>query len=434
MKKTNLRQRTVAVALASVTAMSLSACGGAEPEEAEATGPITLRASWWGGESRNEATLAAFELYESMNPNVTIQSEYLPFDGYFQKLATTTAAGDAPDLMAMQYSYFPEYVTRGALGILEGIDVEALDPAAVPQGVFDGERYAVTAGANTQTVAYNPEAFSKAGVDVPQDDWTWDDYFALCEAIVASGTVQYCSNDISGRDTDFDFWMSQQGKSFYTADGDLGFTAKDLTEFWSLWADLRKNSIVPPADVTAEVTGDPATYPSVRGLTAIELTYSGTTLALSNAAGYQLEMLPYPSGGAGSESAQYLVGTGIMWSSPPTSEHPEAVADLINFLLTDPAAIALLGVQRGVPFSQAARDSLVDLSPGDQAAVDFVSKVAGGDLAEESVFYNAPPASASQLTKLFSETSQQVSYERMSPADAAAQFIEAAKPILSAGN
>jgi multiple sugar transport system substrate-binding protein len=34
--------------------------------------PITLRIAWWGGEFRNNATIAVIDLYEKLNPHVNI--------------------------------------------------------------------------------------------------------------------------------------------------------------------------------------------------------------------------------------------------------------------------------------------------------------------------------------------------------------------------
>ena len=44
--------------------------------------PVTLRFSWWGGDSRHEATIKAIELYMEKNPDITIEYEYMGFDTY----------------------------------------------------------------------------------------------------------------------------------------------------------------------------------------------------------------------------------------------------------------------------------------------------------------------------------------------------------------
>ena len=51
-----------------------------------------LRMSWWGGDSRHEATRAALEACGAKHGH-TIRPEYTGWDGHFEKL-TTQIAGD----------------------------------------------------------------------------------------------------------------------------------------------------------------------------------------------------------------------------------------------------------------------------------------------------------------------------------------------------
>lgn len=63
---------------------------GSSGEQADAGSgeEITLRFSWWGGDSRHEATLKAIETYENAHPGIKIEPEYSSFSGYYEKLVT----------------------------------------------------------------------------------------------------------------------------------------------------------------------------------------------------------------------------------------------------------------------------------------------------------------------------------------------------------
>ena len=52
--------------------------GGARQRQDAGT---TIRFSWWGGDVRHQATLAAIDRFEQLNPDVTIEAEYQGFDG-----------------------------------------------------------------------------------------------------------------------------------------------------------------------------------------------------------------------------------------------------------------------------------------------------------------------------------------------------------------
>lgn len=430
-------KRTGLAVIGAATALVLAGCAGAAPTEettAETTEPaaveaVELRVSWWGSDPRNNATLAALDICEATLEGVTVASEFLDFSGYFDKLAISTAAGEAPDLQASNFGTLAQYVSQGALLPLGDVDVSMLDASAATQGVFDGVRYAVPAGGNTQAVLYDPAIFASAGVEVPSETWTWDDYIATANALVASGAVEHASNDPSGLPWFLDLWLSQSGKTFYSEEGTLGFTEQDLIDYWTTFATLRDAGVLPPADVTAEVSGDPATTPIIRKLAPMEFNYSATLPGFTAAYGSELGLLPMPTG---SQPGQYLIGTGIMWSMAATTEHPEQTIALLNCLQTNPEALAALGLQRGVPFSQIGRDVVLGggLEGADAIQVEFVSSIASGPLAEKNTFYTTPPVTAPEVTALFLENSQQISFGRLSVGEAAADFMTRAQSVL----
>jgi multiple sugar transport system substrate-binding protein len=65
-----------------------------------AAGPITLRFSWWGSDSRQQYTQKLIDQYEAAHPGITIEPDFTSFTDYWDRLATATAGGDAPDVMA----------------------------------------------------------------------------------------------------------------------------------------------------------------------------------------------------------------------------------------------------------------------------------------------------------------------------------------------
>ena len=74
---------------------------------------VELRFSWWGGESRIQATLTAINLYMKKNPNVKIVSEYSNFEGYYQKCLSQLAGGTAPDIIQLDQPWLFNFTTFG---------------------------------------------------------------------------------------------------------------------------------------------------------------------------------------------------------------------------------------------------------------------------------------------------------------------------------
>src|SRR5690242_1424802 len=175
----------VATALAlATTLLAASACGGDSGgpggSSDDAGGKVTLRFTWWGSDTRTKLTQQVIDAYQKDHPNVTIKGEFGEWSGYWDKLATTVAANDAPDIIQMDEKYLREYADRGALLDLkkaQGLDTGKFEPDTLSAGEFDGGLYGLNAGINSFAVVVNPAAFKAAGVAIPDDTtWTWDDF------------------------------------------------------------------------------------------------------------------------------------------------------------------------------------------------------------------------------------------------------------------
>ena len=75
---------------------------------------VTLRFSWWGADTRHQATLAAMELYSQRNPNVKIEGEYGAFSTFYQKLLTQLAGRTAPDIISVDYKWTHDLMKQGS--------------------------------------------------------------------------------------------------------------------------------------------------------------------------------------------------------------------------------------------------------------------------------------------------------------------------------
>ena len=78
-------------------------------------------------DTRHKTTQKVIDAYQKDHPNVTINGEFGEWSGYWDKLATTVAANDAPDIIQMDEKYLREYADRGAL--LDLKKAEGLDTA-----------------------------------------------------------------------------------------------------------------------------------------------------------------------------------------------------------------------------------------------------------------------------------------------------------------
>ena len=166
MKKWN---RVLAAAMAAVMAAGLTACGGGKAPETTAaateaakaeteaqaaeettaapaaaeglavntTDPIEITFSWWGGDSRHEATLKAVDAFMEKYPNITVKSSYSAWDGWEDKMSSQFATGTAPDVNQINWNWITSFSSDGSAFYDLNKLSDILDLTQFSQGYLD---------------------------------------------------------------------------------------------------------------------------------------------------------------------------------------------------------------------------------------------------------------------------------------------------------
>jgi multiple sugar transport system substrate-binding protein len=175
--------------------MAAQACarpddGAIERSTANAESPVTLKVMWWGSPSRDARTEAVLAKFHALHPNISFVTEHYVntqgtgtvFKDYWPTMNHYAANGTLPDIMQHDYAYIEEWKTRGLLRKLDDLTQDgSLDLSDVPTGLVDGGRVGgdlmgVSLGLNTQSVVIDTDALAAAGIPIPGDDWTWQDF------------------------------------------------------------------------------------------------------------------------------------------------------------------------------------------------------------------------------------------------------------------
>ena len=114
-------------------------------------------------------------------PDVTVNLvEIAERDELIARLSTSLAGGDPPDLFLMNYRYYGQFESKGALEpldpYLEGSDAfSAADfyPEAMEAFQDDGVQTCMPQNVASLVVYYNEDMFEAAGVAHPRPGWTW---------------------------------------------------------------------------------------------------------------------------------------------------------------------------------------------------------------------------------------------------------------------
>ena len=139
-----------------LTACAPGARGGGDSGGDEG-GTTTLALAWWGNPTRNKNTQAEIDAYLKANPNVKIEAQPGEFASYWEKLATQTAGGTAPDIIQMDMAYISEYGNRGALLDLSQVDVSKFVEGTVESGKIDDKLVGINAGINSFILNGQPD-------------------------------------------------------------------------------------------------------------------------------------------------------------------------------------------------------------------------------------------------------------------------------------
>ena len=212
---------------AAALALSILATGCGAPAGSGADDEVTLRFAWWGNEYLNGQTEKVIAAFEAEHPNINIESEPGEWGSYWDKLATKTAANDAPDVIQMDQKYIAEYGGRGALldlSTADGIDMSKLDEEALASGQYDGAQYGLSTGQNAYVIMANTKVFEAANVPIPDDSsWTWDDFMQTASQISSAGDGKTYGAAYGSNEADLIIWLRQHGENLYSEDGKLDF-------------------------------------------------------------------------------------------------------------------------------------------------------------------------------------------------------------------
>ncbi|TDE95052.1 extracellular solute-binding protein [Occultella glacieicola] len=367
--------------LATCAALTLAACGvGGGPDEsgdggaADPSAPI--RAAWWGEDNQNQALDAAITAFtEAGGPQVSVEPQ--PWDGYWDKLATQVAGRDIPDVVMQAASQLPTYADRDALLDLSDVelDLSGLDEGIRDFGAVGEETFGVVAATNATGFVTNADLLADLGVAVPEGDWSWDDLSAWADEVhTASGGETWGVQDGGGDMILFILYVRDSGREFYNDDGSINATPEDLHAWFQLWADMRESGAVPPAEATAEASGNLPGSPLASGRAAATFAWTQDYVALQSVTDAALDIGLPPHN---SENPSLWINAASLWSISAWSENPQGAADLIDHLVNDPEAVETLGVSLGIPPTAAAREQLVDLvSDQERPAVEYMDLVA----------------------------------------------------------
>lgn len=419
-------------AVGAATTLALTACAGTTETPSTAPTlsdePVTLSFTWWGNDVRHEITEQLIAAFEAEHENITIEPQYTDWAGYWDKLATTVAAGDAPDIIQMDEKQLSTYAANGVLldlgSLGEGLSTGDFPEAVLGTGALDGTQYGIPVGINSYTIMANTDLLEANGIDLPDDEtWSWDDFadYAV-EVSEASGGAVVGSQSWGFEDGGLNNWLRQHGESLYAEDGspEVAASEETLASWWEFLLEVTEagGTPDPSATIERESAGLAESF-TATNQSAFGPWWSNQVAALRDASGQNLEPLMVPTPDEGEDASAYYKPS-MFWSASAKTEHPGEVALFLDWLANSEEAADLLLAERGVPANEKIREYITpELGEIDQEVVAFLDEIAPrvGD---------APPATppgGGAIETIIDQHTQKVLFGELTPEAAAESFI-----------
>lgn len=418
-----------AVLTAGLAALSLATVGGGSAFAQAAR----IRLLWWGSQERADRTNKAIAAFKQVKPDLDIAGEFAGWSDYWPRLATQVAGRNAPDLIQMDYRYIFEYARRGALAPLDeylgkGLKIDDFGAPNIDSGRVDGKLYGINLGVNSSAVFFDAAGWEKTGAKPPSAGQTWEEF---AKNAIEFGKNKpkpgyYATADASGVEPSFENWLRQNKKSLFSEEGGIGYNAKDATQWFAMWADMREAGACVPADIQALDQLNIESNPLTTGKAATAFAHSNQFVGYQTVNKAKLSITSYPKVSKDTPSGHYLKPSMLM-SVANGSAGIAAAVDFINFLVAVSEGVDILGVERGVPASASMREQLSPkLNDVSKAMVEYIADVTPnvGPLPP------APPPGAGEFAFVLKRTSEEVAFGKITPEQGGETLVKEAETVI----
>lgn len=188
-----MRRRTVLTGLA-LSGLVATGCsdsgsgggGGGDVDVSDTEMEATIEFAAWEADFDWESVIEGFN---QTYPNITVQMTKTPFKDFFTRLQTQASGDNLPDAFMMNGPNFQLYASHGIIASFENaVEAGELDFANYPEAMhelytYEDVAYGVPTSYDSIGLWYNEELFEKAGVEVPTDEWTWEDLHEAAKEI-----------------------------------------------------------------------------------------------------------------------------------------------------------------------------------------------------------------------------------------------------------
>lgn len=387
-------KKAAALTLAAVTAASLTACGGSSNSapaangsannDSSADGTVELVFSWWGGDSRHEATEKAIAAFMEKYPNIKVTPEYGAWTGWEEKQSLNILGGNAADVMQINWNWIESYSGNGTnfanlSDYSDVLDLTQFPESSVELCKADGKLMAVPVALTGRLFYWNKTTFEEVGCEIPTDT----------ESLLAAGEAfkAYDENMYPLALGEYDrmifmvYYLEEMYGKPWVENGEIQYTEEEIAGAMDFICQLEDAHVIP---TNATLQGDMADSID-KNAKWIDGKYAGIFEWDSAASKFQKAIVESTN----KPGQEFVIGDFIDFGPhdggftkismglavSATSNHPKEAAMLINFLLNETEGVEICATERGIPCSAAAVKVLDEKDLGNKLVKEANAKV-----------------------------------------------------------
>jgi oligogalacturonide transport system substrate-binding protein len=420
-------KKTLVLLLIALLAMGTVFAAGSK-EAAKQDGPVTLRLSWWGGDSRHTPTLAAMDAYSAANPNVKLEGEYGGWDGYYQKIVTQIAGGTAADIIQIDQPWLAELASKGdVFTVIDNsmVDLSQFDADFLKNYcTYDGKLLGLPTGTNVNTFIVDDQMLTSFGID-PNTQWTWDNIITEGKKI----NQQDKSAFFSGASPDimrywFEIYIAQLAGAVVDNNKKVAFTEAQGTEAFTYFKRWFDEGIVAPFSQTSLFYQKFQENPSwINGKMATSWTWVSSMDKDIGARKMSTRQFPVM---AGAKNTGVLMRPSQIMVVNSNSKNEAEAVKLLNYLFTDPQALELLGLARGIPATVIGRSTLAA-----KGAISTMAEKATNEGIAQAGLPQSTYQMNSEVIQVMQDVIDEFGFGKLTPAEASAKLIKNLNAVLA---
>lgn len=275
-----MKKKLVAVLMTAAMVTSLAACGSSDAPAAETTAPAetkteeTATAEAEVSDAEDTITIMVPPItgtyvekldtwvkeYQETHPNIQVEVIATSWDEHTSKATTMALAGEAPDIIEVDYIDIGSYAEMGVgVNLADYLDSSVLadfDQNALDYMTLDGSVYGLPLYISIQALGGNKEMLEAAGADVEKiqtEGWTFDEFLD----IIKNGTTDDCfgfvfaNSGVTTKDFVSIFGVSAGITSDFTSDLKYAYTSDNMLTLLQAVETMTQSGYMPDYSVEA---------------------------------------------------------------------------------------------------------------------------------------------------------------------------------------